>query len=128
MVQANELRIGNYVQIGVLKCQINSIHTVAVTDEMHYRVSGLIEADPQYYRFNDYDVDPILLTSEILHDAGFRKQRGEWHLGGFILAKYQDELVFKVLDQIVNYNPIKYVHQLQNIYHALCRKELYIEF
>ena len=127
MVQANELRINNWVlEVG----EFSSIYQIERGGSSIYRINDIAYNSQTGCTFNGGEdrIQPIPLTPTILHDAGFSERKGEWSLGGFILTRYQDEFVFKVIDQIVNYNPIKYVHQLQNIYHSLCRRELDIEF
>jgi hypothetical protein len=136
MIQANELRIGNWfsyvLKYGVWTTKyekVESIHDngVNVYSSSFYD-STVIEAD---YEFKD--INPVPLTPEILEKAGFKEylkgiaftndhyvinlKEGKffrWEVEGgygawFILSDY-----------------CQYVHQLQNLYFALTGEELQI--
>lgn len=118
MIQANELRIGNYFRFrGVARPMVLS----------HFC---------RGFRFFEI-VDPIPLTEEILLKCGFDNDNGneDWSnyddededkfvlCGNFI----NDGFVYTAGEGIPFAKPIKYLHQLQNLYFALCGKELEIK-
>lgn len=113
-IPASSLRIGNYVKVG----DIFDIIT-----------------QPSYIYMADF-YDPIPLTPEILEKAGFIKSpaanstyksvpelKAEIHFedfrGGLVCVLYCSTGSFIP-------NNIKYLHQLQNLYHALSGEELTI--
>ena len=116
MIQANDLRIGNYVK-GIAMGLTHKI-------DLHF--------------FNEcYDDDtmldwymPIKLSPEVLENTGFKWYDNDWyeikskinisielHSGYIYFGK--GEYLFKA--------NIIYLHQLQNLYFALTKEELKIE-
>lgn len=112
-MEARELRLGNFVSIQ----------------------EGHIEFPLTKWRFERvlngyYEVEPIHLTEEWLVKFGFEKT-GHYHWNGpvyFELAGYKDGTFVNAINcnEYHNGEPIKYVHQLQNLYFALTGKELEI--
>ena len=123
MVQINELRVGNLIQEGKVEQIDNSI------DEVYYSGNG-------YYQSNYCcNLNAILINEEWLLKLGFSC---DWSK---IYTKQIEENYFElrfdktdkiiVLDVSVNYEDtslefqhIKYVHQLQNLYFILVGSEL----
>lgn len=81
--------------------------------------------------------DPIPLTEGILLKAGFVKHHttDEYHsiilpikceLSNFICISGKDCIIIQGSDEIT-LAPIKYVHQLQNLFFSLCGKELNLD-
>ena len=116
MVQANELRIGNYISYKNERWIKVGYH------EIRYAV---LYPDTSYY--------PIPLTFEILEKAGFRNisdlstnmYTSFWNDIVGQISGYHNGYFFK--DSVcndINVLPINYVHQLQNLYFALTGEEL----
>jgi hypothetical protein len=141
MIQANELRIGNWIDD--VKPQ-----NLALPQHSYFQVKWehIAKAEAKWeYR-------PIPLTPEILEKAGFeygktgKKKDGEfvefWDIrtkehkhsfGTFIFSvvRWQDALTKKMGEFTFSHHTIrsdcKYVHQLQNLYFALTSQELPID-
>ncbi len=130
-MEAKELRIGNIVSYNNKAIKVNNILDFAINMTFH-SISGdrdeeiLIE-----------EIEPIPLTEEILLKIGFEKSfnvgcsekdHNVYYWSGKISLTIDLEL------SSGNYNydstpvdgaePLKYVHQLQNLYHALTGEEL----
>lgn len=130
MIQAKELRIGNWVNVdsdtdGTL---IENIVVGTMEDGRCYLSNWLNIA------MNPERIEGIPLTPEILEKAGFTKEQtfykdSTWHKrdnieiheGGvvFFTDTYENTVQLPV--------NIQYVHQLQNLYFALTGEELQIE-
>lgn len=109
MIQANELRIGNWVdKSNIAKYKhVGKVMTLSVTNKF----------------------DPVLLTEEILEKAGFDNcfldigdqaievRKGVFYLYGSTACTHGHTFSGEV----------KYLHQLQNLYFALTGEELKIE-
>lgn len=125
-MNSSDLRVGNLVQYNCFP-----MHVVAVYQD------GTVYCD---FKENEGDVwefdknNPcvgIELTEEILLKCGFEKRKD----GNFNLFKQSE--VDIVIDKEfsawkcdgINFSVgcIKYLHQLQNLYYALCNEELNVE-
>lgn len=114
MIQANELRIGNYV---IAKGEIEKVDDVLLFG---------INLHHDCWEFEYKDIKPIELTEEILLKCGFSnfsKPQYRWLLGDFKLDIDDFAICF-----MGNWLDIKicYLHQLQNLYFALTNTELKI--
>ncbi len=108
-MEVRELRLGNLAYL------------TAVGHESEVIEWGL--EDYEFYEGRMEDIEPIPLTEKWLLDFGFKKfGKDTFYLGkvkihhrkrGFVIAK--------------RYADINYVHQLQNLYFALTKKELTIK-
>lgn len=111
MIQATELRIGNWI-----KLQSDT--------ETIIRGGGInaIEVDM-------LEVSPIPLTEEWLLKFGFEQYLLIWRYKGFTIAGSLNNGYGLTGYCIENIFPINclYVHQLQNLYFALTNEELTIE-
>ena len=120
MIKANELRIGNCVKLN------NSVTTLVPRDFQRYCKSfGIFE-----------EFEPIELSEEWLLKAGFEKDDTgvdifdqdycEWYQREFpvigILCQSSDKSY--IFDENTDTLRLEYVHQLQNLYFALCGEEL----
>ncbi len=125
MIQANELRIGNWVNEATHDLSSGLIvlqHTV-VCGNMIKTIE--LSKNAHHYR-------PIPLTPEILEKAGFVKKVGDittWGLDGVSLMKSKEVPGSYVLCGMIKryLTRLHYLHQLQNLYFALTGQELNIE-
>ena len=105
-MKANELRVGNLVHAKKLSTGEQKVIEITINNIIYH--SGY---------------SPIPLTEEILLKCGFKDNCfNEW-----IYVKHIIDDIYSVC---INQNmvcPIKYVHQLQNLYLSLTGKELKIE-
>ena len=106
MIAANELRIGNWVMIDGIKTTIDSVQ-------------------------EDIECDPIPLTAEILEKSGLRISMETLMIGDYaeLCTARDNGFYYLMFEGCVNNKdaPIKYVHQLQNLYFALTNQELNIQ-
>jgi hypothetical protein len=119
-MKANELRIGNYIEI---KC----VAKECIGDEFEVQQCNVYNIFSLYNNDKDFLCNPIPLTEEWLLKFGFVKNTGyyiseetniEFFLSnGNIYCELHGETIFNVEN----------VHQLQNLYHALCGSELTIK-
>ena len=123
-MKANELRIGNWVEVENYKnIQLENVHP-----------KGTTRGDDQYLISM---LNPIPLTEEILLKCGFKYREamaggqdewagyGFWSLNGVHLLGHKNgEVLYYDRRSEVEY---KYLHQLQNLYFALTNEELQIE-
>jgi hypothetical protein len=122
MIQARELRIGNWVNLDGYPIQIESIHNekgVNVWSETEWDIS-VIEGE--------HNIQPIPLTPEILEKCKpdtIKKASMDQTLlldyknncAGIYDLEYDDYIGI----------PCKYMHQLQNLYFSLTNEELQIQ-
>ena len=131
MIQANELRIGNYLQYFDGANFIVSHHDIKIITEWTSVVAPLPK--------------PIEITEEWLLKFGFKKIEKGYSIGisdyGYVIeyldwredwtfgVEYYDPVNDDELGDVYNFNGLglKYVHQLQNIYFALTGEELVIK-
>ncbi|HMR90255.1 MAG TPA: hypothetical protein PKD51_18965 [Saprospiraceae bacterium] len=120
MIQANELRIGN---------------KLLFTDSPHQGIltvnSAIIkQAEDDIKRFN-YFFQPIPITEEWLLKFGFESLRDGW----FMFSEKGDikfDISYITESNIYFYccgktRTLKFVHDVQNLYHALTQTELQIK-
>ena len=123
-MEANELRIGNYVYNDYLKKnkQINGIFD----NEIWLSEIGEDEFDQ---RSIIDSINPIPLTEKWLVDLGFVKEKDLFWLGEYIVYKLNKKKLYlfgidsQIFDQCYQVN-CEYVHQLQNLCFVLTNKEL----
>ena len=128
-MKANELRIGNL--FNVFKDTPYPIAMIGITDVQLFTPTGDLVQD------KIKDLQPIPLTEEWLLKFGFKYRNsgaggqdqwagyGFWELDDFyLLGNRKGAPVY-----YARYKPSEtiYVHQLQNLYFALCQQELKIE-
>lgn len=129
MIQANELRIGNWVNVQPHNkyAQIIEIKSGRLDNRDFVRISSP-NLDTQF-TVEISQINPIPLTEEILLKAGFEKDiESLFYRNSFIIAKtktrwafYHNGLTGGELARI------DYIHELQNLIFALTGKEIKIE-
>lgn len=130
MIDPKELRIGNTIYHDG---KAVSVFSMSMVDGKMVIVYTFNDTDSRtYYEFPS-EFDPILLTSEWLERFGFNKRDDggsiDWWRG---IGKITSDWWVKITEiKDSNYffyrsgdHPIKYVHQLQNLYFALTGEEL----
>ena len=124
MIQANELRVGNWLQ------RVVQLNFADYKEPKYAQVDTIMIRDCMHYRDN-WAFEPIPLTPEILEKAGFHKHNNAWVMTDFNENNYtKDYFTIWDYDGIYNLNTtqfpveIKHLHQLQNLYFALTGDEL----
>jgi len=121
-MKANELRIGNYVSFNNF---IQPQRAVVVDGKF------LLPFNKTDLEINNY-YQPIPLKEEWLLKFGFEKESNKSYSTGeeIVYSVYRlDELTYNSIQKnwwfngVLSNQPI-YVHQLQNLYHALTNEEL----
>ena len=130
MINANELRIGNWLHYKVdyyhptLEIQIKHDKYEQVdTISYDHLLTDLL---PDSYDINHNDrknYSGIQLTPEILEKCGFEQQNGVmgWEKESVVIAY---ETLAKYFRLYPRTTPILYLHQLQNLFWCLCGEEL----
>jgi hypothetical protein len=121
-MEANELRIGNYIDD-------HCGHPLQITSLSNYLICS------NNWGFEPENAKPIILTEDILLKAGFEKYQEDNH-NGFIYGDtpiycHWDgvEFVFQyAIDADLCFAACEFVHQLQNLMFCLIGKELEITF
>jgi hypothetical protein len=112
MIQANELRIGNWV----------GYHTTNFdTGESILEYIRCIASTIKDVNLFGKHYEPIPLTPEIMVMAGFGKGGEGFYYKNGIEYNLDEQLLEGIGDV-----PLQYVHQLQNLYFALTGQELTI--
>ena len=127
MIEAQDLRIGNFIQSGkgIYKA-ISISHHEGETDLITVANDGLVIAYACIYK-------PIPITEEWLLKFGAVKYNGNrfyldikdtlqlfWNIGyDYFICEFSSRST-----HVCYFNDIKYIHQLQNLYFALTQKEL----
>ena len=118
MIEVKELRIGNYAKHFENGIVLTVGRTIA------------FKTPTNTIRVDVDDLQPITLTEEWLLKFGFiytddvDNLNRDYKLQEFEIQLHLDVNDFMCCNTIPNYVQIKYVHQLQNLYHALTGEEL----
>lgn len=147
MIQPNELRVGNLFQLLSSRpvripestiFKILEIHAFSFSCVQYEQIPAQVE---EWLTFPFNKLSPIPLTPEWLERFGFSEKNKYWSYpcgDGFYIA-YTPSGEFWIAiersdgdddcgeDEYARKLPIKYVHQLQNLYHSLTGKELEIK-
>jgi len=124
MLKLYELRIGNFFQIELLPTHRKRIKKIDEIKQKHVLLDG------SWYLLQK--LIPILLTEEVLLKCGFEKFI--WVTESTVYK--QDDFNCRLDEDGVqvfganfnNLKPLKYLHELQNLYFDLTGKELQVEF
>lgn len=117
-MQASELRVGNYLQ-GQKVVQVQSIlgkNSVGIGYGDPYRVNTDDEFSPCLL--------PIKVTHERLIEMGFKYRYGVYIFDHDFELELQPCKEFLVALRDSYCEPLLYVHEIQNLFFALYRKEL----
>lgn len=120
-MKATELRIGNYVYY---KCNIEKCFALRNSGVDFYRGKTKNGITTQGYIYDA--IQPIPLTEEILLKCGYATcsfRDNHFVIKGHTIWKCNDLFI---CDK--NGIVLKYLHQLQNLYHALTGEELTVNF
>lgn len=124
MIAPQELRIGNWV--------LDEDGKMSSVKSINDRTVGLHTTF--YAHSSSYKtISPLPLSPEILEKCGFVKGENDrlvFHFRGFFEAAQSIEVPNSVILYCNNRcvsEPIKYLHQLQNLYFALTNQELQIK-
>jgi len=128
MIQANELRIGNWVYI------TDTLTQLFYKQEVQINIHNLMYLCGECKEPFELNIEPIPITEEWLLKFGFKEKKDNDGIFGFKLKNfwYINEYQFRLSDFIETHgmlidNKIHYVHQLQNLYFALTNQELTIK-
>ena len=110
-MKANELRAGNYVLFTMDSIPISNPHKLLIDDFKH--IDRFIDSG---------NITPIRLTEKWLIKFGFEIQLVEIVLGDFYLKRTEKHFEYYCNNRV----ELKYVHELQNLFHDLTKKELII--
>ena len=120
MIQANELRIGNYIMY--VEGEVGKV--VGINDHGYIAIS----CDREYFGQSDYD--PIPITPEILEKCGYRISFGLYCNGSHRMkTSSRGRFIFMPYgtSDINLHIPIDYLHEFQNLYHAITGTELNVQ-
>lgn len=121
-MKANELRINNLIYYNISALLNEPKEKYKIIEMSYYDFKTLSSEE-------DEDYKPIPLTEEWLMKFGFESDGIEWWNGVLSLGIYKDGLYYCPTEDI-HYRlgkEFKYVHQLQNLHHALTDEELTIK-
>lgn len=115
-MKSNELRIGNYLYYKGTEY----IATVELIHNKHFDCRdelGLFTPNAIY--------EPIEITERWLKMFGFKPRKdAEWcYEKGLIMVNAGNHMIVHICDKVTS---VKYVHQLQNLYHSITGNELSI--
>jgi hypothetical protein len=111
MIEVNELRVGNWVEMTGLKMQLTE-------RKLYLLFSDIVERNGESFKV----MRPILLTPELLEKCDKEQMRKIADLA-YIATSTYGGFSFN----IINHKEIEYVHQLQNFYFACTGEELEIQ-
>jgi hypothetical protein len=122
-MKANELRVGNLVDLG------NRITKVI---EINHSACVVVDLEETQDTIEDYErTKPILLTEEWCIKFGFQKDLENTiykNINKHCFLCYDDNIVL-LLEEENNWciTKVKYVHQLQNLHFALTGEEIVVK-
>lgn len=129
MINANELRIGNYVDVNQYPLEDTYLPMVVSSisyNETYDKVVLEHVFDSGGWQGGVLDWKPIPLTEEILLKCGFRSNpyQDRYELGSLHIEC--DKTKGQTALWINDFPYVKHLHQLQNLYFALTNQEIEI--
>jgi hypothetical protein len=119
-MKAEELRLGNWVNPN-FPMQVTCIYKDEILCDFEGNEGDMWEFDPK-------DLNGIPLTEEWLKKFGFEKDGPHWYWFSTKDRFTDIGYSYSIEEEVIEFHdlkvPIKYVHQLQNLYFALTGKEL----
>jgi hypothetical protein len=133
MIKSNELRLGNVVAYRHAEKTEPTIHRVIRLERITARLDKCPEGDLHMYSDREYsDIEGVPLTGEWLETCGWQlvdQGRGPYYWlekqCWFHIHLSEDSSIYANFNN--NAVPIRYLHQLQNLYFALTGEELTIK-
>lgn len=134
-MKANELRIGNLVDlgnriakvidIGHLSCTVVDLEETQDTLESYERTKGIVLTDDWFQRFERFYKDDADYWCIDINDYKYCFTYRDWAKNWAFYQEFTDSPFLGDEDKKypVSFD-IKYVHQLQNLYFALQHEEL----
>lgn len=123
-MKPNELRIGNYINIEIHKCDGLELHEIS--ELRRFTITDVNEHSFQYD-----SIEPVELTAEMALRLGFKRFESDgvvgfdtfepeektiWYeIGKFTLVQWGENTEFYFSDNNLRIL-VKYVHKLQNLY------------
>lgn len=129
MIQPSELRIGNLVSISDTPCAVRAIYEDGqVQLEYKYNSSGEVKTSLVIAR----TLEGIPLTSQWLEKMGYKEDHHNYYIGSIMAlsvhARYYSGILYlQVPNGMYLGDRIKFVHEYQNLYHALTGNELEVK-
>ena len=134
-MQANELRIGNLIRDKESRhiVEVLTIDNVIEEGSVYIRAFDFIGKYIFESELADEQLSPIKLTEKRLLNCGFVKGAykdtyTDYTFDGFRLVDKGNKYEFLICGSSVILSEIKYIHELQNIYFILSKKELEIDY
>ena len=126
MLEPTDLRIGNHIDYERTTHIVESLDKEGLVHRWHKMPFDELS---NCYDTNYKNIEPIPLTKELLIKCGFTKSGSfRYYIRDIdnLFLQIFFELYF--VDNIISYNnqPISYLHDLQNLYYVLYKKELQI--
>lgn len=131
-MNSSDLRIGNYVLTDDnIICQVSKIETKEYTKwnsgEEVSIICKQINTKDLYLECDNDNWQPIELTEELLLKCGFQKLGKYTFVCDTALMQLEIGVITNKLLHSILAIEVKHVHQLQNLYYALCNEELNVE-
>ena len=132
MIDARELMIGNWVYDGTHTQFPFYVQTIA-DDYVYLNFKG---NEGDVWESSPAELEGIPLTDDIMKRMGFTQTYGLWrkNAGGRLIAVRCDSSFVSIeafedrlLDSRCTCHGVRYVHQLQNLYRMIAKKELKID-
>ena len=103
MIQPNEIRLGNWINVRNKPCQVSQINKAGC------------ECTGEAFAYFE-DIQPIVITDHLLQETGFVKDLFGYKSRQLALNQY-DDVYYLRLPQGTGFGQgIRFVHQLQNLY------------
>lgn len=124
-MEATELRIGNLVMDGYNN--IGMVDSLFIAGNLYLDRVDKIDGIGTSYNALYKEIKPIPLTGEWLEKFGFEIDGNEFHFKKGTLRIDLDGRFWGYSQVVASEVRIKYVHQLQNLYHSLAGQELTVK-
>lgn len=110
MINANELRIGNWVSVKgkIIKVQAVDIDGINPDHRIQFSYSN-VSIDTQYDGFftTTLIIEPIPLTTEILEKCGFKKESDYWDINDIMPLGFENDILVFPIESDINASHMK---------------------